>query len=336
MVDNTATSDIYPWHESVWQRLISQHSQSRLHHALLLTGHQGIGKRQFGRFFAAFILCQKTAKTEPCGQCKGCLLCQAGTHPDQLILAPEDKSRFIKIDEIRKANTFLTNKAQMNGYKVVLISEANALNINAANALLKNLEEPAPQTLFILISDQPGRIPATIRSRCYKIQLALPADQQIRDWLSLNCPQTLARHDLVIALSDRAPILARQLLEEGGLEARQNVIKGLVMLHKKKLSAIDVAQEWQSMDVVATLDWMLVWINDLIRYAMSRDETAIKNQDMLVFLSKIVHLVLLDELYLTMDRVQKLRQAIIIGHNPNKTLLLERILLDWPNCFRQA
>ncbi len=333
-VKSTNIPAIHQWHRPDWQQLTRQFSEQQLHHALLLTGNKGTGKQLFGQRLAAFLMCRQPVNTNPCGQCKDCLLFLAGSHPDILNLAPEEKSRFIKIDAIRHANSFLTNKSQMNGYKVVIINQADALNLNAANALLKNLEEPAPQTLFILVSDQPGQIPATIRSRCCKILLALPGEEQVKQWLMEHCPQYTSQIDLAVALSGRAPLLARQLLEDGGLEDRQKVLKGLVKLHKKQMSAADIAREWQSLDILATLDWIIVWIADLIKFKMSRDETAVNNTDMIVFLSKIVHLVLLDELYLNRDRIQKLRQAVIAGHNPNKTLLLEGILLDWSKCFR--
>ena len=325
---------VYPWHESDWKQLSDQHNQRRMHHALLFTGKSGLGKRGFGRHLAAYILCQQSEKNEPCGQCKGCLLREAGTHPDLLIIAPEEKGRFIKIDLIRRANDLLSKTSQMNGYKIVIINDADALNISAANALLKNLEEPASRTLFVLISDQVGRVPATVRSRCYKVELTTPDEQQTKSWLNSVSSLDTSQLDLVLALSDRAPLLARNIIEEGGLEARQQVIKGLVMLNKNKLSAIEVAQQWQKLDLLVILDWILLWTTDLIKFSMSKDECALKNLDMQVFLSKIVHLILVDELYLYMDKVQKLRQALLLGHNPNKALLLESILLDWRKCFK--
>ena len=149
---------LYPWQKNQWQRLLSQHRQERLPHALLLTGAAGLGKETFARQFAQFLLC-KAAGESVCGQCAGCSLILANNHPDLLMIAPEESGKNIKVDQIRDMSATLNQTAQRAGYQVAIISPAEALNRAAANALLKTLEEPSGRVLLLLVSHQPGALP---------------------------------------------------------------------------------------------------------------------------------------------------------------------------------
>src|SRR3990167_3314227 len=141
-------------------------AQNRLSHAYLLSGIAGLGKTDFARKFAVFLLCEKKSS---CGVCRGCMLMQANNHPDFIWIAPEEKSHTIKIDQIREMSFKLSHTAHSSDYKVVVIAPADAMPVVAANALLKTLEEPSGKTIIFLIDDQKSVLPATILSRCQKI-----------------------------------------------------------------------------------------------------------------------------------------------------------------------
>ena len=212
MTDSLAQQAPFPWQQARWQQLLSQHQQERLPHALLLSGHAGTGKRLFAQALAAYVLCSQPLEGKACGKCKGCQLLQAGSHPDLMFLEPEEKSRVIKVDQIRSLKSFASQTAQLCGYKVIIVQPADRLNINAANALLKDLEEPAAQTLFLLISDQPEQIAATIRSRCNHLLFPVPDRPQSVQWLAEKVTsenaETLA---LLLEFADNAPLQAVQL-----------------------------------------------------------------------------------------------------------------------------
>ncbi len=138
----------------------------------------------------------------------------AGTHPDLHRLSPEDKSRAIKIDQVRKLVGFATRTAQYSGYRVAIVAPAEALNRNAQNALLKTLEEPGGQTLLLLVCDQPTLLLPTIRSRCQQRILPLPPQEQALEWLQGQVGES-ARS--LLDAAQGAPLRALDLEQASGL-----------------------------------------------------------------------------------------------------------------------
>ncbi len=173
---NTLLNQQFPffWLETQWNQLCNLAIEQKLHHALLIHGQRGLGKMIFSRHFAKFLLCEDKLKVSlACGKCSSCHLFEAGTHPDFIFIAPEEKGKAIKIDSIRQLESHSHESATRGGAKVVLIHFAEAMNINAANALLKVLEEPSHRYYyFILVTDEALQLTATIRSRLFKIQCA--------------------------------------------------------------------------------------------------------------------------------------------------------------------
>jgi DNA polymerase-3 subunit delta' len=149
-----------------WQQLHDAFLQQRLSHAYLLSGIKGLGKTALARAFAALLLCEQHTA---CQHCHGCILMRAESHPDFIMVSPAEKSQTIKIDQIRAIREKLSQTAHEGGYQVVIIAPADAMLTQAANALLKTLEEPTGQVVIFLIDDQKSALPATIVSRCQKI-----------------------------------------------------------------------------------------------------------------------------------------------------------------------
>ena len=133
--------------------LKSAHAQNRLSHAYLLSGIAGLGKTDFAIEFSKFLLSDSSLST----------------HPDFMLIQPEEKSRAIKIDQIRALSDKLSRTSHAGGYQVVIISPADSMPIGAANALLKTLEEPQGNVIIFLIDNQEHILPKTIASRCQKI-----------------------------------------------------------------------------------------------------------------------------------------------------------------------
>jgi len=157
-----------PWHAEHWARLQARRARDAMPHALLLCGPEGLGKRDFMRRFAEGLLCQHPNDGEPCGQCRSCLLFAAGTHPDFATLSfglrkdGVQRSEIV-VDQIRDLSARLSMSSQFGGWQIVCIDPADAMNAAAANALLKTLEEPSPQTLLMLVADaadHPQSLPA--------------------------------------------------------------------------------------------------------------------------------------------------------------------------------
>lgn len=212
-------------HEAALAQLQSAHEQGKLHHALLLTGPRGIGKATLGFTFAAWLLGEHGVPRDPTSPIYRQIA--TGAHPGLLHLTrPFDEKakkfkQVITADEIRKVGRFLSLRTHDGGYRVVIVDPADDMNRNAANALLKNLEEPPSKVLFILISHSPGRLLPTIRSRAQVIKVHPLADQAVIDVLGQfdhPLPASADEQAQMLARSAGSPRSALTLTLNGGLE----------------------------------------------------------------------------------------------------------------------
>ena len=157
----------YPWLADTWRRLQQARAADTLPHALLLHGRPGFGKRELAQALVASLLCDKPdVEGTGCGQCRGCSLLTAGSHPDYRAVQPEEPGKSIVIDQIRELGEFFTLRPHYGARKLAVIAPADAMNRAAANSLLKLLEEPPAGGMLLLVADRQERLPATIRSRC--------------------------------------------------------------------------------------------------------------------------------------------------------------------------
>ncbi|MFN3233935.1 MAG: DNA polymerase III subunit delta' [Gammaproteobacteria bacterium] len=244
-------STLLPWQISQWQHVLNLFQQKRLPHALLLAGASGVGKKQFAENISA-ILCCEAPTDQPCGQCHGCRLFQTNNHPDVLCVDVEEKSRAIKIDQVRELGEFIQKTPHTAQYKIVMLFQAEKMNIAAANALLKSLEEPAPNTLIILVSSQVGRLLPTLLSRCQRINFSAPEKTLALEWLDAQN----AQGDLVLALQYAfgAPLLAKQYLEDDFVTFVQSLSDDIAQVKNQKQSAVAVAEAWAKHDVEQVLE----------------------------------------------------------------------------------
>jgi DNA polymerase-3 subunit delta' len=157
----------------------------RLPHALLIHDVAGSGGDWLARWAAQLTLCTD-AKAAPCGGCIGCKRVQASQHPDLIVVQPTEDSKQIRIEQVRELASELALTSHQGGYKVGILSPADAFNRFAANALLKTLEEPAPRTLLILVASMPSRLPPTILSRCQRIAVRAPKRAESVAWLEVT------------------------------------------------------------------------------------------------------------------------------------------------------
>ena len=214
-------------HQKVWKSL--QARREKLPHALLLVGQRGIGKFALARQFAASLLCEAPQTDgRACGRCLACNWYAQGNHPDFRLLQPEaladeseadegkeskkKPSQQITIEQIRGLDDFLNVGTHRGGLRVVLVYPTEAMNRNSANALLKTLEEPAPSTLFLMVSSEPNRLLPTIRSRCQAMPVPLPPAALAERVLS---DAGLADAGRWLALAGGAPMQAAELAASG-------------------------------------------------------------------------------------------------------------------------
>src|SRR3990167_5981854 len=166
---------------------MNQYQQARFPHALLCLGPTGLGKVNFAKTLAMTLLCD-IEKPAACGQCRSCLLFQAGNHPDFYELSPEAKSKSIKIDQVRELIAALSQTSSRPRGQVALIHPAELMNRACSNALLKTLEEPSGSVVILLVANQFGALPATIVSRCQRLVFTPPPIEQATLWLQQQLP----------------------------------------------------------------------------------------------------------------------------------------------------
>lgn len=192
---------IYPWQQAVWQQLSSHWAQQP--HAYLMHGRAGTGKYAFALHLAQALLCENPqSQHQPCGHCPACHLFAQHSHPDFLQLTPpqEEGSRRlpqITVDAVREALAFAYLSSHRGGKRIILIYPAENMNTQAANALLKVLEEPPQAVQFILVSHNKDRLLPTIKSRCRQLALPMPSRDQALSYLNehqLGTADDLAFH----------------------------------------------------------------------------------------------------------------------------------------------
>nr|PZN01761.1 MAG: DNA polymerase III subunit delta' [Pseudomonadota bacterium] len=263
-------SKCFPWHEAVFRRLTAR--AETLPHALLVHGRAGIGKTVFARTLAAWLLCEGERSAEAaCGKCQACGWFELGNHPDYRQVEPEflnaqseteegaerskEPSRQIKIEQVRELQGFLAVGTHRGGRRIAVLRPAEAMNTATANALLKSLEEPPPNTLFILVSSQPARLLPTIRSRCQAVVLPAPAPEQAAQWLAaqgLEAAQTMLAH------SGYAPLAAIEAAEQR--EARDRL---LALLVRGEADPLVLADACANAEPAQVIDWLQKWAYDL-------------------------------------------------------------------------
>jgi DNA polymerase-3 subunit delta' len=248
---NIATSTPFsPWQQRAYAQAAEALDSGRLGHALLVCGPAQLGKRAVVERLAQRALCRARAENqEPCGQCRSCQLFAAGTHADYNLVSfvmNKEGTRMrteIVIEQIRDLSAKLALTPQYGGAQVAVVDPADAVNHHAFNALLKTLEEPHPGRVLWLVAANPARLPATIRSRCQKLEFRLPPAGESVRWLRDRGHGEQHAAEALDAGRGH-PGLADAWLRDGSLLLRKQVVGDLAKLTRGDASALDLAQQW--------------------------------------------------------------------------------------------
>ncbi|WP_137817841.1 DNA polymerase III subunit delta' [Pseudomonas sp. 2FG] len=321
------TRPVYPWQAALWQTLAGR---TQYAHAYLLHGPLGIGKRALAERLMARLLCRSPVGLDACGQCKACLLLAAGTHPDNFILEPEEADKAIKVDQVRELVSFVVQTAQLGGRKVVLVEPAEAMNLNAANALLKSLEEPSGDTVLLLVSHQPSRLLPTVKSRCVQQACPLPSEADSLVWLAQALPESSAeeRREL-LSLAAGSPLAAVSLQGQGVREQRAQVVEGVKKLLKQQQAPSQLAEGWNSVPLLLLFDWFCDWSQLILRYQLTKDEEGLGLGDMRKVVQYLADKSAQAKVLAVQDWLLAQRQKVLGKANLNRVLLLEALLVQW-------
>jgi DNA polymerase-3 subunit delta' len=320
-------AEAFPWQDSLWQQLAGRTQHA---HAYLLHGPVGIGKRALAERLMARLLCQKPQGLDACGQCKSCLLLKAGSHPDNYILEPEEADKAIKVDQVRELVGFVVQTAQMGGRKVVLIEPAEAMNNNAANALLKSLEEPSGDTVLLLVSHQPSRLLPTVKSRCVQQACPLPSEAMSLAWLARALPDCTEEERIeLLTLAAGSPLAAVTLQAQGVREQRALVVDGVKKLFKQQQSPTQLAEGWNAIPLLLLFDWFCDWSSLILRYQLTQDEAGLGLADMRKVVQYLAQKSTQEKVLNLQDWILAQRQKVLSKANLNRVLLLEALLVQW-------
>lgn len=320
-------AEAFPWQDSLWQQLAGRAQHA---HAYLLHGPVGIGKRALAERLMARLLCQKPQGLDACGQCKSCMLLKAGSHPDNYVLEPEEADKAIKVDQVRELVGFVVQTAQMGGRKVVLIEPAEAMNNNAANALLKSLEEPSGDTVLLLVSHQPSRLLPTVKSRCVQQACPLPSEAMSLAWLAKALPDCAEEERAeLLTLAAGSPLAAVTLQAQGVREQRALVVDGVKKLLKQQQSPTQLAEGWNAIPLLLLFDWFCDWSSLILRYQLTQDEAGLGLADMRKVVQYLAQKSTQEKVLDIQDWILAQRQKVLSKANLNRVLLLEALLVQW-------
>ncbi len=315
---------LYPWQLPQWRQVLSQYQQNRLPHAFLLCGPSGLGKSHFAQQLANLLLC-KTPTEIACGHCSGCRLLRADNHPDLYKLLPEEVGKNIKIDQVRELIFKLGQTGQRAGYRVAIINPADSLNKAAANALLKTLEEPEGHVALLLVSDQPGRLPATISSRCQRISFssAPNAEAWLREQLSQS--HLLHQADLLLKIAENAPLRALHLAENNYLQIRGQLLSTIPLSHVPEIVKQDL-RLW--------VDVFISIISDVARLHLNVPAEQLMNHDIAAALQNLQKIYPPSSAWNLLKKLTEARRFLHSSTiNLNEQLLVESLLLENENAI---
>jgi len=250
--------EVLPWLLPHWARLRAcfAEKQKAPPHALLLVGSPGSGRLITARHLACWLLCQQPSADAACGQCHSCRMLRVGSHPDLLQVQLEEDTNTIKVHQVRALIESLNLTAGFNGWRIAIIEQASSMTDNAANALLKTLEEPGTRTLLLLLVDTRNALPATIYSRCQQWPLSAPEPDLAMQWLQQHSDQDAASLQLALQLALGAPLQAWHLLHDDSLIQAKAIAGGLQSLATGDEDVSDILTQWQSIPPARCWHWI--------------------------------------------------------------------------------
>jgi len=292
---------------------VDRETHGRSPHAVLLTGSVGVGKRAAATWVAARRLGIGSPGELPVYPVE--LL----EHPDLRWICPPEDKEAIGIDQIRDLVAEFALTSYEGGGKVAIIEPANAMTNNAANSLLKTLEEPSGDALLVLIADRAGRLPATIYSRCQRIDIAAPGEAEGLQWLDRLRPGANWAESLRMA--GNAPLAAISALEQ--LDTNATMTRDFADVASGRKAALEVAAQWARFDAHFVLDWLARQVQQAIFAASDAPQTASN----LAIDESVLKRMDRRNLFCYLDIINRLRGQPSGTYNVHLTL--ESLLIDW-------
>lgn len=325
-MSDVKNSQIYPWQKQVWETLTQRFPE--IGHGLLFYGKKGCGKHAFAQHFLTWVFCLNKQKDSACGECASCQWLKSDTHPNYVYITTDEDNKKqnakIKIEKIRDLQPFV--QQTVDGWRVIVIQPAEALNIASSNALLKTLEEPGERTLIILLADHYLKLPATIRSRLQHYALDRISNQDGQDYLAEHLSdEHIAQIPLLMNLSNEMPLEALKLSESEWIKRRADFVQDWQKLVMQKNMPMQYATKWNKelsfSDFIQMFEYLLC---DIICVKLNQ---SVKNIDLeFGVLAEHYHL---ETLFNINEDIQGFKRQV--EQNVQSNLVLDQIFIKLMN-----
>lgn len=321
------------WGQEPAIKLLQASLQSgKLAQAYLFYGIEGIGKEKTARAFAKVINCLALQGAGACGKCRPCLQIENSTHPDLIIIKPQ--GAFVRIDQIRSLQRQLIYRPLEGRYRIAIITDADLLNIQSANCLLKTLEEPPETSIIILIAtDIDGLLP-TIVSRCQTVSFRPLSQAVITQYFCSHGNDRVSSEQaaLLASLSGGSLSRAIKLADSSLLENRRDICKQLTSLSRQDLEEVlllaqNLAAKKEELPEI--LDMLKTCLRDLLCLRQGMDEKYLINKDLKEILLEGIKKWTDKKLIYGLQLLHDAEQAL--NKNYNRQLLLENVFLQLAN-----
>lgn len=310
-----------PWLAEAFASLQSAAESGRLPQGLLIHEAPGAGGLHLVKHVARLVLCTGTPRS--CGQCPACRRVDSGDHPDLLRIVPPEESKLqqIGVDEIRDACAQLVLSSYEGRGSVAVVLPADAMTHQAANSLLKTLEEPRAGLHIVLLTSRPSALPATIHSRCQRLRLRAPTTTEAQQWLKAQRPSDdwaaaleACGGNVLMAL-DHDPAQLRQL--------RDDTTRALAEAVRGRLDVLRTADPWSKDELPLRLNCIESWLTQrILRDPSLGGESAEMRTG--THLPEGASALNMAQTFGLLDTVREVRATL--GTSLNKTLSMERLL----------
>lgn len=320
------TLKVYPWQKTTWDTLTTRFPN--IGHGLLFYGKEGCGKHAFAKHFLAWVLCLNKQPQGACGECSSCQWLKSDTHPNYVHITTDEENKKqnakIKIEKIRDLLPFVQQTGE--GWRVILIEPAEALNLASSNALLKTLEEPGERVVLILLADHYLKLPATIRSRLQHFALDRISYEQATSYLNEHLSEIAeVQPDLLLGLSNDMPLQAIEIAKSDWFTKRQTFLNDWLKIVAQKNMPLFFSGKWQKelsfSDFIVLFEYLL---GDLICVKLNQPQ---KNTDLdFDQLSPYYDLESLFNIYSELQQAKKL-----VEQNVQSQLIIDQLFITLMN-----
>ncbi|MCX2759476.1 DNA polymerase III subunit delta' [Vibrio sp. Sgm 22] len=253
-------AEVYSWLTPVWSEWKKSLDAERFPNSVIVNAPEGLGVDALISQLTDVLMCTNY-ENESCGFCHSCELMKSGSHPDFHVISPEKEGKAITVDQVRASNRWAQQSSQLGGLRVILLNPAEAMNESASNALLKTLEEPSSKCIFILSTRNSNRLMPTIISRCQQFNVVSPQLEAGSAWLDGEVGKAVPQY--ILALNDNAPLKAKAMFEQGGVEASTKALDGFVNVIKGTQPDMLKFSTELSKDPLIQLGWLWHLLSDV-------------------------------------------------------------------------